>query len=109
MTVFESKMASSVRLNADTARTPLTGSQIGWTTAVAWPLVWIAVVAGALLGNSGHLLFWAGVVGVLAMFVRQAVRATHRSVSHANSVVDNALANIGIDEARIAEIEALRR
>ena len=104
MTVFETRMASTVRSDVDTSRTPSSGSEIGWMTAVAWPAVWIGVVAGALLGTAGTLLFWAGVVGVLAMFARQVFRVAGRGVRRANSVVDGALVELDLDGARISGI-----
>lgn len=91
MTVFDSRMGGSVRAMSDTARTPIDSSgRVGWVAALVWPAVWTAVVAGSLLGESGRVLFWAGVAGVLLMFVRQGARMLARNVRAANSIIDAA-------------------
>lgn len=91
MTVFDSRISSSARLVADAARTPNSSvNRVGWVAALVWPAVWTAVVAGSLLGSEGRLLFWAGVVGVLGMFLRQGVKLMARNVRVAGSVIDNA-------------------
>lgn len=94
MTVFDSRVTPAVRLSRDERRTPMgrdTDAQpVGWVAALVWPLVWTSVVAGALLGTEGRILFWVGVVGVLAMFARQAVKVAARNVREAGFIVDNA-------------------
>jgi 4-hydroxybenzoate polyprenyltransferase len=91
VTVYDSRATSSVRLLADTRRTPMASSnQVGWLSALVWPLVGTALVAGSLLGTHGRVLFWAGVVGCLLMFARQAVKVVARKVRDANLVIDGA-------------------
>lgn len=94
MTVFDSRVTPAVRITRDERRTPnnrnTDAQPVGWVAALVWPLVWTSVMAGALLGTEGRILFWAGVVGVLAMFARQAVKVASRTVREANFIVDNA-------------------
>ncbi|ROQ38227.1 hypothetical protein EDF46_1853 [Frondihabitans sp. PhB188] len=91
MSTFDSRIANNVHLSTDTNRTPgVAANHVGWVAALVWPAVWTAVVAGSLLGSEGTLLFWAGVVGVLAMFARQAVKVARRNVRRANFIIDNA-------------------
>lgn len=81
MSTIDSRFAKSVGISTDTTRTPIVpDSHVGWT----------AVVAGSLLGSQGTVLFWAGVIGVLAMFARQGVKMVSRNVRRANLVIDNA-------------------
>lgn len=91
MTVFESRLSATVRLSSDQYRTPgASTGQVGWVAALVWPAVWTAVVAGALLGDSGRLLLWAGVAGVVAMLVRQGVKVVSRRLREANLIIDGA-------------------
>lgn len=91
MSVFDSQITTGVGTSADAARTP-NGSehQVGWVAALVWPAVWTAVVAGALIGTEGRLLFWAGVAGVLGMFLRQAVKIAGRNIREAGRIIDAA-------------------
>ncbi|MCU1529061.1 MAG: hypothetical protein JWP75_2824 [Frondihabitans sp.] len=91
MTVLDNRTIDSIRLKADTGRTPMaSGNQVGWVSAFVWPAVGTALVAGSLLGAHGLMLFWAGVIGSLAMFVRQVIKLAARKVRDANLVIDNA-------------------
>lgn len=94
MTVFDSRVTRRVRRPGDNRRTPQNNNgdsrPVGWVAALVWPAVWTAVIAGALLGAEGRLIFWAGVVGVLAMFARQAVKVAARNVRGANLIIDSA-------------------
>lgn len=91
MSTIDSRFAKSVGISTDTTRTPIVpDSHVGWVPALVWPAVWTAVVAGSLLGSQGTVLFWAGVIGVLAMFARQGVKMVSRNVRRANLVIDNA-------------------
>lgn len=91
MTVFDNRLAGGVSLLDEQQRTPgVSQSQVGWVSALVWPAVWTAVVAGALLGPDGRVLLWAGVAGVVAMLVRQASKVVGRRVRQANLIIDNA-------------------
>ncbi len=91
MTVFDSRITTGAGRNRPRPdRDAATRPQVGWVAAFVWPLVWSLVLAGALLGSEGTLLFWLGVAGVLGMFARQGLRAVAVKVRHANAVIDNA-------------------
>jgi hypothetical protein len=91
MTVFDSRITTGAGRNRPRPeRDQASRAQVGWVAALVWPLVWSLVLAGALLGAQGTLLFWLGVAGVLAMFARQGLRAVAARVRHANDVIDNA-------------------